>query len=51
MQSRPLSDSLHGSINMPEDKRIYWESEDKTSLAFSLRDQAGILQKALDVFT
>lgn len=54
MQSSPpisMPDPIHSSNNIPEDMRTYWEIEDRTSLAFSLRDQTGVLQKALDVFT
>lgn len=36
---------------LQEDKRTYWEIEDKTSIAFTLGDQPGILQRALEVFT
>ena len=37
----------HGS----KDMKTYWEIEDRTSIAITLRDQPGILQSALNVFT
>jgi prephenate dehydratase len=33
------------------DTKTYWEVEDRTSISFSLSDQPGVLQKALNVFT
>ena len=39
--------SHHGSM----DEKTYWEVEDRTSVALTLNDQPGILQKALNVFT
>ena len=39
--------SHHGSM----DEKTYWEIENRTSVALTLSDKPGILQKALNVFT
>lgn len=41
--------SHHATQNI--DTKTYWEVEDRTSISFSLSDQPGILQRALNVFT
>lgn len=40
----------HHATSEP-DMKTYWEIEDRTSILFSLADQPGILQKALNIFT
>jgi len=38
-------------LTVDHDTRDYWEMNDRTSLVLTLPDQAGALQKALNVFT
>ena len=42
---------MSGGAHALDDNKNYWEIENRTSISFSLRDQPGILQEALNVFT
>jgi len=42
---------MGGGAHVLDDNKNYWEIENRTSISFSLRDQPGILQEALNVFT
>lgn len=51
-QASMMGGSAAGShITGQSDLRTYWEVENRTSISFSLSDQPGVLQKALNVFT
>jgi hypothetical protein len=43
--------AAQGHHAMSGDTKTYWEVEDKTSISFALKDEPGILQKALNIFT